>query len=106
MLAVDDLLDGIHKVIVIQHHGMDVEHLGNVLACLGQCLFIQGSLLVNGFGPGLFKAGFLCRRVRDLSGGDHGIFFLVDLQFADGNAVQDAFTGSYLHRSLSFVEKF
>ena len=55
-------------------------------------------------GPGLFKAGFLCRRVRDLSGGDHGIFFLVDLQFADGNAVQDAFTGSYLHRSLSFVE--
>ena len=31
-------------------------------------------------------------------------FFLVNFQLADGNAVQDAFTGSYLHRSLSFVE--
>ena len=59
MLAVDDLLDGVHEVVVVQHHGVDVEHLGDVLARLGQCLFIQGGLLVDGLGAGRFKAGLL-----------------------------------------------
>ena len=48
VLAVDDLLDGVHKVVVIQHHGVDVEHLGDVLAGFCQCLFVQGGLLLNG----------------------------------------------------------
>ncbi len=104
LLPVDDLLDGVHKVVIIQHHGVDVEHLGDVLAGLCQCLFIQGGLLLNGLGPGLFKACFLCRRVRDLGGGNRGIFFLVDLQLANGDAIEHAFAGAYLHRSLSFVE--
>ena len=103
VLAVDDLLDGVHKVVIFQHHGVDVEHFGNVLACFGQCLFVQSSLLLNGFLLGSLKAGHLCSGVGDLCGGDHGVLFLIDLQLADGNAVQNASTGAYLHRSFSFL---
>ena len=103
VLAVDDLLDGVHKVVIFQHHGVDVEHFGNVLACFGQCLFVQSSLLLNGFLLSSLKAGHLCSGVGDLCGGDHGVLFLIDLQLADGNAVQNASTGAYLHRSFSFL---
>ena len=103
VLAVDDLLDGVHKVVIFQHHGVDVEHFSNVLACFGQCLFVQSSLLLNGFLLGSLKAGHLCSGVGDLCGGDHGVLFLIDLQLADGNAVQNASTGAYLHRSFSFL---
>ena len=99
VLAVDDLLDGVHEVVVVQHHGMDVEHLGDVLTSLVQRLFVKGGLLVDGLGAGVFEAGFLGGGVGDVGGRDDDVLFLVKLQFANGDPVQDAFTGAYLHRS-------
>ena len=102
VLAVDDLLDGIHKVIVIQHHGVDVEHLGDVLAGFCQCLFVQGGLLLNGLLTGSFKTLQFCGGICHRSGGNRGIFFLVDLQLANGDAIEHAFAGAYLHSTFSF----
>ena len=105
VLAVDDLLDGVHEVVVVQHHGVDVEHLGDVLARLVQCLFVQGGLLVDGLGAGRFKAGLLGSGVGRVCRGDHRIFFLVKFQFADRDPIQDAFAGAYLHRSFLLLIK-
>ena len=106
MLAVDDLLDGVHEVVVIQHHGVDVEHLGDVLAGLGQSLLVQSGLLIDGLGAGVLKTGLFGGGVGHLSGGDNGILFLIDLQLSDGNAIQDAFTGTYLHCNFSLFLLF
>ena len=106
MLAVDDLLDGVHKVVVIQHHGVDVEHLGDVLAGLGQSLLVQSGLLVDGLGAGVLKTGHFSGVVGHFGGRDDGIFFLIDLQLSDGNAIQDAFTGTYLHCNFSLFLLF
>ena len=102
LLPVDDLLDGIHKVVVIQHHGVDVEHLGDVLAGFCQCLFVQGGLLLNGLLAGSFKTLQFCGGICHRSGGNRGIFFLVDLQLANGDAIEHAFAGAYLHSTFSF----
>ena len=99
-LAVDDLLDGVHKVVVIQHHGVDVEHLGDVLAGFCQCLFVQGGLLLNGLLAGSFKTLQFCGSICHRGGGNSSILFLVDLELADGDAIQDALTGAYLHCTL------
>ena len=106
VLAVDDLLDGIHEVVVIQHHGVDVEHLGDVLAGLGQSLLVQSSLLFDGLGAGVLKTGLFSSGVGHFGGRDDGIFFLIDLQLSDGNAIQDAFTGTYLHCNFSLFLLF
>ena len=105
-LAVDDLLDGVHEVVVIQHHGVDVEHLGDVLAGLGQSLLVQSGLLVDGLGAGVLKTGHFSGGVGHFGGRDDGIFFLIDLQLSDGNAIQDAFTGTYLHCNFSLFLLF
>ena len=97
LLLGDDLFDGVHKVVILQHHGVDVEHLRDVLACLLQGLLIQGGLLGDRLLLGVLKAQQLRAGVGDGGGGDGGIFFLVDLDLADGNAVQYAFTSAYLH---------
>ena len=106
VLAVDDLLDGVHEVVVIQHHGVDVEHLGDVLAGLGQSLLVQSGLLVDGLGAGVLKTGHFSGGVGHFGGRDDGIFFLIDLQLSDGNAIQDASTGTYLHRNFSLFLLF
>ena len=102
LLPVDDLLDGVHKVVVIQHHGVDVEHLGDVLTGFCQCFFVQGGLLLNGLLAGSFKTLQFCGSICHRSGGNRGIFFLVDLQLANGDAIEHAFAGAYLHSSFSF----
>ena len=102
MLAVDDLLDGVHKVVIFQHHGMDVEHLGDILAGFCQSLLIQSGLLLDGFLLGVLKTGYLCSGICHFCGGNGGVFFLVDLELADGDAIQDALTGAYLHCTFSF----
>ena len=102
LLSVDDLLDGVHKVVIIQHHGVDVEHLGDVLAGFCQCLFVQGGLLLNGLLAGSFKTLQFCGSICHRGGGNSGIFFLVDLQLANGDAIEYAFAGAYLHSTFSF----
>ena len=102
LLPVDDLLDGVHKVVIIQHHGVDVEHLGDVLAGFCQCLFVQGGLLLNGLLAGSFKTLQFCGSICHRGGGNSGIFFLVDLQLANGDAIEYAFAGAYLHSTFSF----
>ena len=102
LLLGDDLPDGVHKVVVLQHHGVDVEHLGDVLAGLGQRLLIEVGLLLDGFLLRVLKPEQLCAGVGHRLGGNGGIFLFIDLQLADGNAVQYAFTGAYLHISRPF----
>jgi hypothetical protein len=102
-LAVDDLLDGVHEVVIIQHHGVDVEHFGDVLACLGKGFLVQGGLLVDGLGPGVLKTLDLRGGVGHFGRRDGRILFLVEFQLANGNAVQNAFTGTHLHRSFLLI---
>ena len=102
VLAVDDLLDGVHKVVIFQHHGMDVEHLGDILAGFCQSLLVQSGLLLDGLLLGVLKAGHLCSGICYIGGGNGGVFFLVDLELTDGDAIQDALTGAYLHCTFSF----
>ena len=106
VLAVDDLFDGVHEVVVVQHHGMDVEHLGDVLAGLSQSLLVEGGLLVDGLGAGVLKTGHFSGGVSHFGGRDDGIFFLIDLELADGDAIQDALTGAYLHCIFSLFHRF
>ena len=56
LLLGDDLFDGVDEVVVLQHHGVDVEHLGDVLAGLGQRLLVQVGLLLDGLLLGVLKA--------------------------------------------------
>ena len=105
LLLGDDLLDGVDEVVVLQHHGVDVEHLGDVLARFGQGLFVQGGLLLDGLLLRVLKAEQLRAGVGHGGGGNGGVLFLIDLQLADGNAVQYAFTGSYLHIFSSFLRR-
>ena len=105
LLLGDDLPDGVHKVVVLQHHGVDVEHLGDVLAGFGQRFFVKGGLLLDRLLLGVLEAEQLRAGIGHGRGGNGGILLLVDLQLADGNAVQYAFTGAYLHIFSSFLRR-
>ena len=54
---------------------------------------------------GVLKAEQLRAGIGHGRGGNGGILLLVDLQLADGNAVQYAFTGAYLHIFSSFLRR-
>ena len=41
-------------------------------------------------------------RLRSPCCGNRGIFFLIDLQLANGDAIEHAFAGAYLHSTFSF----
>src|SRR5699024_5956433 len=105
LLLGDDLPDGVHKVVVLQHHGVDVEHLGDVLAGFGRRFFVMGGLLLDRLLLGVLEADQLRAGIGHGRGGNGGILLLVDLQLADGNAVQYAFTGAYLHIFSSFLRR-
>ena len=105
LLLGDDLLDGVDEIVVLQHHGVDVEHLGDVLAGFRQGLLVEGGLLLDGLLLRVLKAEQLRAGVGHGGGGNGGVLFLIDLQLADGNAVQYAFTGSYLHIFSSFLRR-
>ena len=111
VLAVDDLLDGVHEVVVIQHHGVDVEHLGDVLAGLDQSLLVQSGLLVDGLGAGVLKTGHFSGGVGHFGGRDDGIFFLIDIEKANElfsldlpeNDDYQTIGGLILHQYLSLI---
>ena len=100
LLLGDDLPDGVHKVVILQHHGVDVEHLGDVLASLVQRLLVQGGLLLDGLLLGILKPQQFCAGIGDGLGGNGGVLLLVNFDLADGNTVQNAFASTYLHNCI------
>ena len=103
-LRVDHALDGIQIVLVLQHHLVNLEDGGVVLAHFLQSFLIQPRQLLLGFGTSGFKPLPLLVG-RDAGGlvGLH-IFFFVNAQRADGNAVQNGFSGCYLHQTHSSLQ--
>ena len=88
-LGINDALHSIQIILVLQHHLVDFEDGGVVLAHLVQSLFIEGGqLLLGPVASSLEAFPFIC---RGQCGGLTGLCFIlfVNAQRTDGNAIQN-----------------
>ena len=97
LLVLDDLLDGIHQVVIFHHHSMDLEDSCTVLARSDLCLLTQHILLGDDLLYRFVKTCDLSFRIIDDPLRDLKLRCLIDLDLCNCDSVQNAFTGSYLH---------
>ena len=87
LLRLDDFVGRIQKIVVLEHHRMDGEHLSAVLTGIDQRLFVERILLFDGALPGVVETLQFGLDILNQAVADFELRRLINFNFSDGNPV-------------------